>query len=96
MVEAYSIVVAAKEQVSSDLAGEAVILDVKSGMYYGLNEVGASIWNLIQEPKTVSEIRDAIVAEYEIEPEVCDRDLKALLQQLEASGLIEVRNETAV
>jgi hypothetical protein len=96
MVEVYSIVVAAKEQVSSDLAGEAVILDFKSGVYYGLNEVGASIWNLIQEPKTVSEIRDAIVAEYEIEPEVCDRDLKVLLQQLEASGLIEVRNETAV
>lgn len=96
MVEAYSIVVAAKEQVSSDLAGEAVILDFKSGVYYGLNEVGARIWNLIQQPKTVSEIRDAIVAEYEIEPELCDRDLKALLQQLEASGLIEVRNETAV
>jgi hypothetical protein len=96
MVEVYSIVVAAKEQVSSDLAGEAVILDFKSGVYYGLNEVGARIWNLIQQPKTVSEIRDAIVAEYEIEPEVCDRDLKALLQQLEASGLIEVSNETAL
>jgi hypothetical protein len=96
MVEVNSIVVAAKEQVSSDLAGEAVILDFKSGVYYGLNEVGARIWNLIQQPKSVSEIRDAIVAEYEIEPEVCDRDLKALLQQLEASGLIEVRNETAV
>jgi hypothetical protein len=96
MVEAYSIVVAAKEQVSSDLAGEAVILDFKSGVYYGLNEVGARIWNLIQQPKTVSEIRDAIVAEYEIEPELCDRDLKALLQQLEASGLIEVSNETAL
>ncbi len=95
MVEVYSIVVAAKEQVSSALAGEAVILDVKSGAYYGLNEVGASIWNLIQEPKTVSEIRDAIVAEYEIEPEVCDRDLKELLKQLADKGLIEVRNETA-
>jgi hypothetical protein len=95
MVEAYSIVVAAKEQVSSDLAGEAVILDFKSGVYYGLNEVGASIWNLIQEPRTVNEIRDAILAEYEVEPEQCDRDLFALLQQLEASGLIEVKNETA-
>ena len=95
MVEVYSIVVAAKEQVSSDLAGEAVILDFKSGVYYGLNEVGASIWNLIQEPKTVNEIRDAILEEYEVEPEQCDRDLKAILQQLADEGLIEVRNETA-
>lgn len=96
MVEAYSIVVAAKEQVSSDLAGEAVILDFKSGVYYGLNEVGARIWNLIQEPKTINEIRDAILEEYEVEPSQCDLDLKALLQQLKAEGLIEVRNETAV
>lgn len=95
MVEVNSSVVAAKEQVSSDLAGEAVILDLKSGVYYGLNEVGASIWNLIQEPKTVNEIRDAILEEYEVEPEQCDRDLKAILQQLADEGLIEVRNETA-
>jgi hypothetical protein len=95
MVEAYSSVVAAKEQVSSDLAGEAVILALKSGVYYGLNEVGASIWNLIQEPKTVNEIRDAILEEYFVEPEQCDHDILALLQHLEAEGLIEVRNETA-
>jgi hypothetical protein len=95
MVEVNSSVVAAKEQVSSDLAGEAVILDFKSGVYYGLNEVGASIWNLIQEPKTVNEIRDAILEEYEVEPEQCDRDLKELLKQLADKGLIEVRNETA-
>ena len=95
MVEAYSSVVAVKEQLSSELAGEAVILDVKSGVYYGLNEVGASIWNLIQEPKTVNEIRDAILKEYFVEPEQCDRDLKELLKQLADKGLIEVRNETA-
>jgi hypothetical protein len=95
MVEVYSIVVAAKEQVSSDLAGEAVILDLKSGVYYGLNSVGASIWNLIQEPKTVNEVRDVLLTKYKVEPEQCDRDLKALLEQLEAEGLIEVHNETA-
>jgi hypothetical protein len=95
MVSEYTSVVAAKEQVSSDLAGEAVILDLKSGVYYGLNPVGASIWNLIQEPRTINEVRDAILAQYEVEPEQCDRDIKALLEQLEAEGLIEVRNETA-
>jgi hypothetical protein len=95
MVSEYTSVVAAKEQVSSDLAGEAVILDLKSGVYYGLNSVGASIWNLIQEPRTINEVRDAILAQYEVEPEQCDRDIKALLEELEAEGLIEVRNERA-
>jgi len=95
MVTEYTSVVARQDQVSSDLAGETVILDLKSGVYYGLNQVGASIWNLIQEPKTVNEVRDVLLAKYKVEPEQCDRDLLALLEQLEAEGLIEVRNETA-
>ena len=93
MISMNSSVVATSEQASSDLKGEAVILSLKSGAYYGLNAVGASIWNLLQEPRTVSEIRDILLAEYEVEPEQCDRELLALLQQLEAEGLIEVRDE---
>ncbi len=49
-----------------------------SGVYYGLNAVGASIWNLLQQPRTVSEIRDAILGEYEAEPQQCERDLLTL------------------
>ena len=93
MVSMSSSVVATSEQGSSDLEGEAVILNLKSGAYYGLNAVGASIWNLLQEPRTVSEIRDTLLAEYEVEPEQCDRELFALLQQLETEELIEVRDE---
>lgn len=85
-------ITAIKAQVSSDLAGEAVILSLKSGVYYGLNAVGASIWMLIQEPKTIAEIRDALLQEYDVEPEVCDRDLQGLLQDLIASDLVEVEH----
>ena len=92
MISMNSSVVATSEQASSDLEGEAVILSLKSGAYYGLNAVGASIWNLLQEPRTVSEIRDTLLAEYEVESEQCDRELLALLQQLEAEGLIEVKD----
>ncbi len=95
MVSGNSSVVAASEQSSSELDGEAVILNLKSGVYYGLNPVGASIWNLLQQPRTVSEIQSAILAKYSVEPEQCERDLLALLQELEAEGLIEVRDETA-
>lgn len=91
-----SVIVVAKEQVSCDLAGEVAILDVKSGVYYGLNAVGARIWNLIQEPRTVKEVRDVLLAEYDVEPDRCERALLALLQELAAKGLIEVKDETAV
>ena len=96
MVKNKAVIVAAKEQISSDLAGESVILQLSTGIYYGLNQVGASIWNLIQESKTVEEIKNAILEEYEVEPEQCDRDLLALLQELESKGLIEVKNEVVV
>jgi hypothetical protein len=90
-----SIVAVSKEQVSSDLGeGEVAILNLRGGTYYGLDAVGARIWNLLQEPKTVREIRNVLVNEYDIEPERCERDLHALLRRLVDEGLAEVRDET--
>jgi len=88
-----STVVVAKDQVSADLSGEAAILNLKTSTYFGLNTVGASIWKLIQEPKKVTEIRDAIVEEYDVEPDRCERDLLELLQELSKHGLIEVLDD---
>ncbi len=88
-----SLIVAAQHQVSSDLAGEAVILDMPSSTYYGLNAVGASIWQLIQTPKTVHQVRDAILNEYEIDANTCENDLLTLLNNLRDKGLIEVIDE---
>jgi hypothetical protein len=91
-----SIVVAAKDQVSCDLAGEAAILNIKNGIYYGLDPVGARIWSLMQEPRVVSEIQNTIAGEYDVEPERCARDLVGLLEKLLAEGLIEVKDSSGV
>ena len=90
-----STVVTVSDQISSDLGGEVVILNMKTGIYHGLNEVGAKIWDLIEQPKTVKEIHNLLVEEYEVEPEVCKNDLLSLLKSLQAVGLIEVTNETS-
>ena len=90
-----SIVAAAKDQISCDLAGEAAILNIKSGTYYGLDPVGARIWKLIQQPRSVDEVRQTLLDEYEVEPERCERDLLVLLEKLLAEGLIEVKEEAA-
>jgi coenzyme PQQ synthesis protein D (PqqD) len=87
--------VAARSQVSCDLDGEAAILHLESGVYYGLNPVGAWIWNLIQRPMTVDEIRRAILKRYDVEPDLCERDLHTLLQDLAAADLIEIRDAPA-
>ena len=94
MISISSVVVAAKDQVSSDLGEEVAILDLKNGVYYGLDAVGARIWNLIQEPKAVNEIWDVLLDEYEVEPEQCERDLLTLLEKLVAENLVEARDGT--
>lgn len=89
-----STVVIAKDQVWCELAGEAVILHLKSGIYYGLSPVGARVWNLIQAPKLVSSVLDMLLEEYEVEPDRCESDLFALLQDLAVGELIEIQVET--
>lgn len=61
--------------------------------YYGLNRVGARIWELVQDPRSIGAIRDAIVAEYEVEPDRCERDVLELLGRLSEAGLIEPAGE---
>ena len=58
-------------------------------MHYGLEEVGARIWELIAEPRTVGEICDTLLDEYEVEPDVCERDVIALLGELAAKGFVQ-------
>jgi hypothetical protein len=92
----HSQVRAAPEQVSSDLAGETVILELGRGVYYGLADVGARVWELLREPRTVGEIRDIIVSEYEdVESERAGADLLSLLAEMQTRGLVEVRDEEA-
>jgi hypothetical protein len=93
-ITAGSRIVAARDQVSCNLAGESVILNLKNGVYYGLNPVGARIWSLIQERKWVSEVRDQILEEYEVEREVCEEELLALLKDLQENGLLDVESDT--
>ena len=87
-----SIVVATEDQVSSDLAGETVLLSMRSAMYYGLDDVGSRIWELVSAPRRVSEICAAIEQEYEVTAERCEADVLRFLRELAARELIEVRS----
>ena len=89
-----SIVVATEDKISSDLGGESVILNMKTGVYHGLNEVGARVWNLIEKPKAVKDIKKVLLEEYDVEADVCTNDLFLLLNNLKTAGLIKVTNET--
>lgn len=88
-----STVVAAREQTSCDFDGEAVVLNLRSEQYYGLNDVAARIWALIQRPTTVGDIRETILAEFDVAADRLDRDLAAWLTEMAKEGLVEIINE---
>ena len=90
----HAIVVAASEQVSCALGEEAAILNLKNSVYYGMNPVGARVWDLLKQPRSVAELRDTLLEEFEVDEERCGKDLLALLGTLQGEGLIEVRNTT--
>jgi hypothetical protein len=85
-----SIVTALKHQISCDLGGEVVILNLQDGVYYGLNAVGARIWSLLNEPCSIEELHQSLVREYDVDPQLCAAQLASLLNDLAANGLIEV------
>lgn len=89
----HSVVVAAPQQVSSDLAGETVILNLHDSSYYGLDEVGTRIWALIQTPIRVADIRDALLDEYDVEAAQCEADLLDLLREMAKRRLMIIQQE---
>jgi hypothetical protein len=85
------LITASKEQVSCELGGEAVILQTGDGVYYGLNAVGNSAWQLLQKgPHKFAEIVDSIVAEFEVERHQCELDLTALFREMAGAKLLNI------
>jgi hypothetical protein len=87
-----TMVQASPNQVSCDLDGEAAILNLQSGVYYGLDPVGATVWKLIEQPCSIGSIRDAMLEKFEVDAERCEADLFELLDKLAREGLIEIRD----
>jgi Coenzyme PQQ synthesis protein D (PqqD). len=67
---------------------ETVILDLANGTYFGLNPVGARIWQLMGEGKTLAEICETMLAEYDVSRENIERDVLKLAEDLSMKQLI--------
>ena len=76
--------------VFQQLQEEAVLLNLDSGLYFGLDPIGTQIWNLLADGQSLPQIVSTITAEYEVDNEQCTADLLKLLGDLEAQGLVSV------
>ena len=77
----------------SEIDSEAVILDINSGTYFGLNEVSNYIWQLLQTPASQQQLVDRVLAEYEVTEAEAASDIEDLLKDMLDSSLVEVVNE---
>ena len=95
MTEIPSVTIASRVKLSEDvlfqeLQGDAVLLDLKTGVYFGLDKVGTRIWTLLGENKVISAVVDAMTQQFDVSPERCTEDILALVLKLHEQGLIEI------
>jgi hypothetical protein len=83
-------VMLSQDALFQEVGGEGVILDLKSSSYFGLDEVGVRLWQLLQADPSLQAARAALLAEYEVEPVQLEQDLEKLVDQLVEAGLANV------
>lgn len=80
-------------QITSQLGDESIILELNEGIYYGLNSIGTRVWELLQSPRSISQISDAICQDYDVGIDVCMKDVAALVADLQARTLVRQVDE---
>ena len=76
------------QDMARQVGEEIVILDLAGGSYFGLDPVGARIWELMGEGKTLAEICATMLEEYEVTPEQLQGDVIKLAGELAERGLV--------
>ena len=71
------------------LGNQIIVADMRSGRYFGLDDVGATVWTLIEERATRGAIVDRVHAEYDVSRDVLERDVDRLLEDLLQRRLVE-------
>ena len=92
MITVDAIVAAAKGIETADLDGEAVLLDINTGLYYGLSSVGARIMAMLTEPTRISAVVEQLQTEYDVEGDRLRSDILQFLGDMEDRKLIQTLN----
>ena len=78
------------ELLTTVVDGELIGMSVERGACYGLNGVGTRIWDLLEQPRSIDSLCEELVREFDVEPEVCLREVLELAEELRAEGLVTV------
>lgn len=94
MILLSSTISVSEEVLSQEVSGETVLLDLQSESYFGLDEVGTRIWQLLQETGSLQQVFNTMLEEYDVDETQLESDLNELLHKLLDSKLITVEPAT--
>ena len=80
---------------ASQVDDEMVMLDMESGNYFGLDSIAADIWNLLEQPISITALCQRLEQEYQVDHQQCLADTTEFLEQLLANNMIEVHEQAA-
>lgn len=79
------------EVLSQEVNGETVLLDLQGESYFGLNEVGTRIWQLLKSGQTVAEAMSTLLEEYDVSRQQLETDVSDLLAKLIEAELVSLQ-----
>lgn len=78
---------------STELDAEGVLLNLETGEYFGLDEVGLEMWKALNAQRDIEAAREALVRQYDVTEDVLARDLDEFIAQLAERKLLLVADE---
>lgn len=93
IMNSQTIIKRTNKALASAIDDEVVMFDADAGKYYGLNNVAAAVWNMLEKPLSIGEICDQLTREYDVEKEKCINEVLGFLPELQKRGLIEIEEQ---
>lgn len=76
--------------ITAEMGEETVMMGMEQGKYYGLDDIGSRIWELLEEPRTLSALCETLRDEFEVEETSCREDVLDFLQHMQEEDLIRL------
>jgi hypothetical protein len=85
-----TVIIRTDNLMSTELDNDTVMMNIDSGSYYGLDGTGQRIWGLIETPRSITAVCEALLQEYDIDTETCRTQVLKFLNRLQTEGLVRV------
>ncbi len=90
-----TVVARSEEPVAVEVDRTVVMMSVDQGMYFGLEGTGPRIWALLEQPRSVQQLCDELMKEFDIDAEACRIEVCNFLEELRRAQLVRVHDKTA-